>query len=90
MRRICLVERKLLSTVKYFRNTRISLARVADRDEPPDAPLAARLAQERLLPGGADEVVVRVAVAHVVERVLALELLVARVDVDRRVRRRAR
>jgi hypothetical protein len=51
------------------------LARVADRDEPPDAPLAARLTQERLLPGGADEVVVGVAVADVVERVLPVELL---------------
>ena len=50
----------------------------------------AHLAQEVLLAGGADEVVVVVAVAHVGERVLAAQLLVARVDVDRRVAAGAR
>ena len=43
------------------------------------------LAQEVLLARGAEEVVVAVAVADVVERVLALDLLVARLHVDRRV-----
>jgi hypothetical protein len=43
------------------------------------------LAQEVLLARGAEEVVVAVAVADVVERVLAHELLVAGLHVDRRV-----
>ena len=44
--------------------------------------LLARLAQEVLLAGGADDVVVGVAVARVVERVEAAERLVAGLDVD--------
>ena len=51
-----------------------------------DADLVLGLAQERLLARGADEVVVEVAVAHVVQRVLAAQPLVAGADVDRRVR----
>ena len=50
-----------------------------------DADLRARLAQEVVLAGGAHEVVVAVAVAHVVERVAAAQALVAGLDVDRRV-----
>ncbi len=44
--------------------------------------LLLRLAQELLLAGAANEVVVLVAEAHVGERVVAAELLVARVEVD--------
>ena len=48
-----------------------------------DADLVLRLAEEGLLARGADEVGVEVAVADVVERALAAELLVAGRDVDR-------
>ena len=53
---------------------------------PLDADLVLGLAEERLLARGADEVRVEVAVADVVERPLAAELLVAGRDVDRGVR----
>ena len=50
-----------------------------------DADLVLGLAQERLLARSADEVVVEVAVAHVAQRVLAAQPLVAGADVDGRV-----
>ena len=46
------------------------------------ADLLARLAQEVLLAGGADDVVVGVAVAGIVERVVAAQRLVAGLQVD--------
>ena len=59
------------------------LLALADVEQLLDRVLVRDLAQEVLLARGAEEVVVAVAVAHVVERVLALELLVAGLDVDR-------
>ena len=58
---------------------------VAVAEQVRDAELRAGLAQEVVLTGGADEVVVAVAVAHVVQRVAAAQALVAGLDVDRRV-----
>jgi len=45
------------------------------------------LSQEVLLPGAADDVAVFVSKAHIVERFRAAHLLIARLDVDRRVPR---
>jgi hypothetical protein len=50
-----------------------------------DPDLVLGLAEERLLARGADQVVVEVAVAHVAQRVLAAQPLVAGADVDHRV-----
>ena len=55
------------------------------RDQLAGADLRLRLPEEVLLARGAHDVGVGVAVADVVERVLAAQLLVAGVDVDRRV-----
>ena len=60
------------------------LLALADVQQRAHAVLVDDLAQEVLLARGAEEVAVAVAVADVVERVLALELLIARLDVDRR------
>jgi hypothetical protein len=59
--------------------------RVAVAEQRLDPELRARLAQELVLAGGADEVVVSVAIADVVERVAPAQALVAGLDVDRRV-----
>ena len=59
--------------------------RVEVADQPARAHLSRRLAQEVLLAGGAHDVVVVVAEAHVVERVLAAQPLVAGLHVDLRV-----
>src|SRR3712207_7462900 len=56
------------------------------RSDPLHADLRLERAEEVLLARRADQVVVGVAVADVVERVLVADLLVAGLDVDRRVR----
>ena len=58
---------------------------VAVAEQLRDAELCAGLAQEVVLAGGADEVVVTVAVADVIQRVTPAQALVAGLDVDRRV-----
>src|SRR4029077_16511078 len=62
---------------------------LAVAEDPPEPDLLLGRREERLLARRADEVVVEVPVADVVERVAAAELLVARVEVDRRVVERA-
>jgi len=62
---------------------------LAVAEDPPRPSLLLDRRQERLVARRAHEVVVEVAVAHVVGRVAAARLLVALVDVDRRVVERA-
>ena len=59
------------------------IAAAAAEQELADVDPLARLAQEGLLAGGADDVVVGVPVAHVLQRLEPAEPLVAGVDVDR-------
>ena len=76
-----IVSVSLMSEVVYSVKMSISVVR-ASRTQVPDRHALAGGAEEVLLAGRADEVRVGVAVAHVLQRLLAAHQLVAGLDVD--------